>query len=94
VQRNSEDIAYLEQLAGELARRGLSAAVIVKGRRPCVKVANPDTPALNERVFCDQAADGSWCFWWPWRRPIGSADDLGAVAGKIMTVLRSVQGQP
>jgi hypothetical protein len=46
---------------------------------------------LNERIHCQQAADDSWCFWWPWRQPIGSVDDLDSVAGKITAVLRTVE---
>ncbi len=55
-------------------------------------VENPDHRDLNERVFCRPADDGTWCFWWPWRQPIGSVDDLEVVAGKIMAVLRTVEG--
>ncbi len=91
--QQSEEVAHLEHLAGELNRRGLSAEVITSGRRPCVKVANPDTPQLNERVFCDRGNDEAWAYWWPWRQPIGSVDDLETVIGRIAVVLRSVEGR-
>jgi hypothetical protein len=55
-------------------------------------VENPNHRELNERVFCRPADDGTWCFWWPWRQPIGSVDDLETVVGKIMAVLRTVEG--
>ncbi len=84
---------HLTRLAEELVKREFTATPSHGGRYSCVRVVNPDAPALNERVFCGQAADGSWCFWWPWRQPIGSVDDLEAVVGKISAVLRSVEGQ-
>jgi hypothetical protein len=92
VQEDIEELTHLERLAAELTQRGLSAQVITEGQRPCVKAANPDTPQLNERVLCDRADDGSWCYRWPWKQPIGSVDDLDLVVGKIEAVLRSVEG--
>lgn len=90
----SEEVEHLERLRAELKRRGLGAQLVTKGKEPYLKVANSDTPELNERVFCRPAEDHSVCFWWPWRQPIGSVDDLDVVVGKIAAVLRSVQGQP
>jgi hypothetical protein len=89
---HDEQLTHLRCLAVELERRGFASRLLDAAGVPCIKVANPDSPELNERVLCSPAADGSWCFWWPWRQPIGSADDLPAVSRKIMTVLRSVQG--
>jgi hypothetical protein len=91
-QQPDEEVTHLERLAAELARHGLDAQVITENRQPLLKVANPDTPELNERVLCRRAEDQSPCFWWPWQQPIGSADDLETVAGKITAVLRSVEG--
>lgn len=91
--QQSEEVTHLEHLAAGLARHGLSTQVITGGRRPFVKVANTDTPQLNERVFCDRGDDGAWGYWWPWRQPIGSVDDLETVIRKITAVLRSVEGQ-
>jgi hypothetical protein len=88
-----QQLAYLQILAEELRNRGFASS-LVKARQPAIKVANPDTPELSERVLCRPAQDGSWCFWWPWQQPIGSADDLPAVCQKITTVLRSVEGGP
>jgi hypothetical protein len=93
VQEPNEIITHLESLATALTQRGLDARV-VRGARPYVKAANPDTPELNERVLCRPADDQSLCFWWPWRQPIGSVDDLETVADKITAVLRSVESQP
>ena len=89
----SEEVGHLERLRAELNRHGLGAELVTKGKRSYIKVANVDTPELNERVFCRPAEDHGVCFWWPWRQPIGSVDDLDAVVGKIAAVLRSVQGQ-
>jgi hypothetical protein len=94
VQQRNETLIHLEGLATALAERGLDARVFANGAQPYVKVANPDTPELNERVLCRPADDDSLCFWWPWRQPIGSVDDLETVVGKIATVLRSVESQP
>jgi hypothetical protein len=87
-----EQREYLQRLAGALADRELSAHLDTQGREPYLRIENPAQAALNERVFCHQAEDGTWCYWWPWRQPIGSVDDLGAVASKILTVLRTVEG--
>jgi hypothetical protein len=84
--------AYLRRLAGELTRREFTVAVAEGSTPPCLTVANGDTPELHEQVLCQQADDGSWCWWWPWHQPIGSVDDLDTVIVKITTVLRSVGG--
>lgn len=88
---HAQQLAHLQRLADELSSRGFSVQVKGAGRKAFAQVANPDNPKLTERILCKPAEDGSWCFWWPWHQPIGSADDLTAVAGKIMTVLRSVE---
>lgn len=89
---HDEQLVHLRCLAEELRNRGFASQLLDAARQPYIKVANPDSPELTERVLCRPAEDGSWCFWWPWQQPIGSADDLAAVSRKIMTVLRSVQG--
>jgi hypothetical protein len=83
---------HLGRLASELSKRQFTARLESRGSDQYLVVENPDHRDLNERVHCRPAADGTWCFWWPWRQPIGSVDDLEAVAGKIMAVLRSVEG--
>lgn len=93
MQQRSEEVNHLQRLAAELAGRGLDAQVVTIGTRPCLNVANPDTPDLNERVLCHPAEDQSPCFWWPWQQAIGSVDDLEAVAAKIAAVLRSVEAE-
>lgn len=95
MQEHSEILTHhLGSLAAALRRRGLDARVVARSARPYVEVANTDTPALNERVLCGPADDQTLCFWWPWRQPIGSVDDLDTVTSKIMAVLRSVESQP
>lgn len=80
------------KLAEELTAHGFVTELVSKVRKPYLMVANADTPSLNERVLCEPAADnGAWSFWWPWRQPIGSVDDLDAVIEKITAVLRSVE---
>ena len=91
MEARDETLEYLARLAKELTRREVTAQVVIKGSRPHLNVANTHTPELNERVYCRRATDGSWCFWWPWRQPIGSVHDLGAIVTKIMVVLRAVE---
>jgi hypothetical protein len=83
---------HLERLAEELNQRGFRTELVNKTVKPTLRVANAETPTLNERVLCYQAGDGSWSFWWPWQQPIGSVDELAVVVGKIAEVLRSVEG--
>ena len=94
MQPDHEQVTHLERLKAELNQHGLDVQLVCKGARAYLKVANGNTPALNERVFCRPAADQSLCFWWPWLQPIGSVDDLEAVVSKITVVLRSVEEQP
>ena len=88
----TEQLAHLERLADDLKHHGFKAELASKVRTPFLRVANAETSTLNERVLCHQAGDDSWVFWWPWRQPIGSVDDLEMVVGKIAAVLRSVGG--
>ena len=83
---------HLERLADELGKRQFSARLVSHRSAHYLVVANPESPDLNERIHCQQAADDSWCFWWPWHQPIGSVDDLDSVADKITVVLRTVEG--
>lgn len=87
-----QQLVHLERLADELKQRGFATELVGKLTKPFLKVANADTPTLNERVQCHQADDDSWCYWWPWKQPIGSVDDLSVVVEKIAAVLRSVEG--
>lgn len=89
----SEQLTHLERLAVELTKREFHAEVITRDRRPYLRVTNPDLRDLTERVVCRPADDGTWCFWWSWQHLIGSVDDLDTTARRIMTVLRSVEGQ-
>jgi hypothetical protein len=92
VEQHDEQISHLNRLADELTRSEFVAHLVGTGSRPYLRVASQEVAQLSERIFCGRAADGSWCFWWPWRQPIGSVDDLRIVARKIMTVLRPVEG--
>jgi hypothetical protein len=94
VETHQEKLTHLQRLANELTRQGISAQVVTGHARPYLKAANADTPSLNERVLCEQANDNSWMYWWPWRQPIGPADDLETASSKIATVLRTVDGPP
>lgn len=94
MQPGSNVVTHLERLQVELTRSGLNARLITRRNRSYLKVANQAvTPELNERVFCWPAENQALCFWWPWRQPIGSVDDLDVVVGKIAAVLRTVEEQ-
>jgi hypothetical protein len=92
VTTREEQLGHLERLADELKQRGFTTELVGAISKPYLRVANADTPSLNERVQCDRADDNSWVFWWPWKQPIGSVDDLDSVVGKIAAVIRSVEG--
>jgi hypothetical protein len=87
-----QQLVHLERLDKELASRGFAVEAVSKISMPYLIVANAGTPQLNERVQCLRSEDGSWSFWWPWKQPIGSVDDLETVIGKIAVVLRPVDG--
>jgi hypothetical protein len=92
VTERDEQLAHLERLADELKHRSFVTELIGNVSKPYLRVANAETPTLNERVVCYRASDDSWVFWWPWKQPIGSVDDLESVLGKIAAVLKSVEG--
>ena len=88
----NEQREHLGRLAGELGKWQFTARLEGRGSDQYLIVENRDHRDLNERVHCHPAEDGTWCFWWPWRQPIGSVDDVETVVGKIMAVLRTVEG--
>jgi hypothetical protein len=92
MEQREEQLGHLQRLADELSRRRFQAVVVTRDARPYVRVTNPESTDLTECVLCQRADDGTWCFWWPWRQPIGSVDDVETVVTKIMAVLRSVEG--
>lgn len=91
MEERKQRLAHLERLAEVLTDRGFLTELAGKISKPYLTVANADTPSLNERVQCQPADDGSWSYWWPWKQPIGTVDDLDAVVEKIAAVLRSVE---
>ena len=92
MEAREEQLTHLERLAQKLDPVAFVTEIVRSVSRPYLKVANASDPALNERVYCDQVADGSLVFSWAWRRPIGSVDDLEMVTGTIAEVLRPVAG--
>jgi hypothetical protein len=87
----AQRLAHLGQLAGKLEGFGFTTELASQISKPYLKVANAATPSLNERVLCQPDADDHWSFWWPWKQPIGSVDDLELVVNRIALVLRSLE---
>jgi hypothetical protein len=86
-----EQLAHLRGLADELHGLDLRAELRGTTGSPYLKVVNPGSATLNERVLCHKAPDGLWHFAWPWQQPIGGTDDLPRVAAKVAAVLRTVE---
>jgi hypothetical protein len=75
----------LEKLAAELATRGFEATLSASSDgMPCLSVRNPRASVLAETVY---AGEGS--FWWSWREPIASVDQVMTAAGILARVLRA-----
>jgi DNA/RNA-binding domain of Phe-tRNA-synthetase-like protein len=90
--RNDQlQLAYLRLLSDGLRKQEFEAKIVHRGGRSHLQVTNPQMTKLTEEVLCQPADDGTWCFWWPWRQSLGTVEDIDAVVGKIMTVLRSVE---
>jgi hypothetical protein len=85
-----QQLAYLEELAGELASHGFATELVNQGAACHLNVANGRTPALNEQVHCERDAEGLWVYRWPWHEPIGAVADPTLVVNRIAMVLRSV----
>lgn len=91
---DQETRSHLERLGDVLRPQGFSVRIVAtRTATPYLKVANAESPALNERIHAERGGDGSWSYWWPWKQPIGSVDDLEAVSRKIAVVLRTVEGE-
>lgn len=78
---------HLEKLAAALQRRGYEATVTNDERDMGLKVVNPKASILNERIVCRRTPYG-WSFRWSWREEIGTAEEVGKVADRIVHVLR------
>lgn len=84
---DTEQTAWLDKLAAELAAHGHEAHVVTpQGRQPYLHVRNPGV--LAENVLCD----GQF-YWWPWAQRIAATSDVRGAAQAIMRVLRAVDAQ-
>jgi hypothetical protein len=94
MEADQETRNHHDRLGDVLRPQGFTVRVVTSSSAsPYLKVANAESPALNERIHAQQSSDGTWSYWWPWKQPIGSVDDLEAVSRKIAVVLRSVEGE-
>jgi hypothetical protein len=80
-----EELADLDSLATELAKRGLLAELRTPGDKlPYLDVTNPGISVLTERVYAQADA-----YWFGWAEKIGDCDDVIQVADKLAHVLGS-----
>jgi hypothetical protein len=87
-QRTQPYVDRLEELAAELARRGLHAKLTTpSGRIPGLHVVNPALPRLAEDVYVGRTQDGSWWYWWPWAERIAPGSETAVAAALIAKVL-------
>jgi hypothetical protein len=84
-------VAHLERLAAVLRGRGWQVSLVEADREMLLKVTNPTAPGLFEWIGCGDSP-GGWRYEWSWRQPIGPVERLGAVADRIMHVLRTTEG--
>lgn len=93
MEQSNERGDHLARLASVLAG-SYGLVVHIKGttikRRLHVENHHGNAP-LSADVLCVEGPDG-WYFSWSSKQPIGSVDDLTAVATKVMAVLRPVEG--
>jgi hypothetical protein len=81
-------LSRLENLAGELAARGLRTRMVMPpGLLPSLHVVNPAATALAEDVYAGVGRDGQWWFWWSWAERIAASEDLDGAATQIRRVL-------
>jgi hypothetical protein len=87
-QRTQPYIDRLEELAAELARRGLHAKITTPlGRIPGLRVVNPALPRLAEDVYVGRSQNGLWWYWWPWAERIAAGTEVADAAALIAKVL-------
>ncbi|WP_051712036.1 hypothetical protein [Spirillospora albida] len=85
-------IEYLEELAGELSRRGLRVRLTLpRGQAPSLHVANPDAAALTETILVERGGEG-WWFRWSWAERIAAAGDAAEAADRVARVLSARSG--
>src|ERR1700689_5563330 len=74
-------VERLEELAGELDRRGFQTSLMTPaGRVPSLHVVNPAASRLAEDVYVGRSQDGLWWFWWPWAERIAPGHEVSEAA--------------
>jgi hypothetical protein len=78
------ETADLERLSAELATRGFQTNLRAPGDGTAsLSVRNPRAAVLAETVYAEEGS-----FWWSWREPIASVDQVMTAAGILARVLR------
>ncbi|MER7502470.1 hypothetical protein AB0L05_26035 [Nonomuraea pusilla] len=75
---------FLGKLAVELEQRGLE--VTLRSYPPALRISDPDAAMLAETIDCVPLAEG-WFYRWSWGDLVGSADDPGTAADRVVRVL-------
>jgi hypothetical protein len=86
-------MAYLKNLADELAAIGLVARVIrMRSGVAFVRVVNPVATAMRENVTCAPSPCGlhDWYYWWSWGECMHDVGDPAGAASKVAHVLDTV----
>lgn len=87
----SDTVQYLNDLADMLSSRGWAATVRGREQRPVLWVRNPVAADLNETILCRPQPNGGLAYTWSWGEVIAPVAETGAVADRIMHVLRCLE---
>jgi hypothetical protein len=89
IEANQEQMAArrLDDLAGDLDRRGFSVRVLTADGKLRLLVQNRLISHLSDSVYAAPAEDGAWWLWWSWADQLAPIDEIESAAFKIAYVL-------
>jgi hypothetical protein len=89
IEANQEQMAArrLDDLAGDLDRRGFSVRVLTADGKLRMLVQNRSISHLSDSVYVAPAEDGAWWLWWSWADQLAPIDEIESAAFKIAYVL-------
>jgi hypothetical protein len=88
---------YLLERLVEALRRGV-VTVELLNRFPdypyrLVANTNDPNPTFTVRARDYQADNSGWLYWWLWKRPIESVNDLARVVDRFCDIVLTVEGK-